>query len=430
LLAVGLADDKILAGGFMAGSAVTLGILRFASWVIERTAAKAPRPRNALARMAVANLHRPGAATGAVVISLGLGLTLFAGLALIEGNLDKQLRDSVPSEAPAFFMLDIQGYQVDDFKATASSLPGVTGVDVIPNLRGRVIKLNGVPAQDVEVAQDVRWVLRGDRGLTYVNELNSGSKVVEGTWWPANYSGAPEVSLGKEIADGLGLKVGDTITIAVLGREITATLRSTREINWRTFGFNFAIMFDPATLKAAPHTYMATLKTGSSAGDAGEADAHRILTDKFPNITAIRMKEVLSSVNNMIGQIGTAVRATALVSIIAGVLVLAGAIAAGFRQRVYESVILKVVGAVRSQILKAYLIEYAMIGTITAAIALGLGSLVGYVVVALVMDMDFNFLPVPMLITVTTSLLVTVLFGIASSFRALSIKPNAVLRTE
>jgi len=426
LLAVGLSDNRVLAGGFMAGAAVTLGLLRFASWLIEKTAANAPRPKNALARMAIANLHRPGAATGAVVISLGLGLTLFAGLALIEGNLGKQLQSQVPNEAPAFFLLDIQHHQSADFVATAKALEGVQEIDIIPNLRGRVTKLNGVASQDVEVDPNVRWVLRGDRGLTYVEKLNKGSTIVDGDWWPADYNGAPEVSLGKEAADGLGLSVGDSITVAVLGREITATVRSLREINWGTFGFNFVIMFDPGTLKNAPHTFMATLKATAE----GEASAHKILTQKYPNVTAIRMKEVLSSINKMMGQIGTAVRATALVSIIAGVLVLAGAIAAGFRQRVYESVILKVVGAVRSQILKAYLLEYALIGIVTAAIALGLGSLVGYLVVAQVMEMEFTFLPVPMLITVGTSLLVTVVFGIGSSFRALSIKPNAVLRTE
>ena len=426
LLAVGLSDNRVLAGGFMAGSAVTLGILRVASWLIEKTAANAPRPKNALVRMAIANLHRPGAATGAVVISLGLGLTLFAGLALIEGNLGRQLQSQVPNQAPAFFFLDIQGYQAREFVATGKAQAGVEEIDIIPNLRGRVTKLNGVPAQDVEISQNVRWVLRGDRGLTYVEELNKGSTVIDGNWWPADYSGAPEVSLGKEVADGLSLKVGDSITVAVLGREITATIRSLREINWGTFGFNFVIMFDPHTLKGAPHTFMATMKATAE----GEAAAHKALTEKYPNVTAIRMKEVLSSINKMMGQISTAVRATALVSIIAGVLVLAGAIAAGFRQRVYESVILKVVGAVRSQILRAYLLEYALIGLVTAVISLGLGSLVGYLVVAQVMDMNFTFLPVPMIITVGASLFVTITFGISSSFRALSIKPNEVLRTE
>lgn len=426
LLAVGLSDRRMLAAGFMGGAAIALVLLRLTSWLIERGAARFPRSRNPLVRMAVANLHRPGAATGAVVISLGLGLTLFASLALIEGNLEARLTEQVPEEAPAFFMLDIQRHQLQDFETAARSINGVEELVVIPNLRGRVTKLNGVNASDVEVAQNVRWILRGDRGLSYMNDLGGGSHIVEGDWWPADYSGGPEISLGKEAADGLGLNVGDTLTVTVLGREITATVRSIREIDWGTFGFNFVILFDPNTLAAAPHTYMATMK----ASDAAETEAHKLITSTFPNVTAIRMKEVLSSVNTMMEQIGTAVRATAAVAIVAGILVLAGAIAAGFRQRVYESVILKVVGAVRSQILRAYLLEYTLIGLITAAIALGLGSLAGWVVVEKVMEMEFSFLAMPMIFTVVTSLVVTVLFGLASSFRALGIKPNAVLRTE
>jgi len=426
MLAVGLASNKILAAGFMGGSMVVLGLLRLTSWFIERGAAKLPRPKKPLLRMAVANLHRPGAATGAVVISLGLGLTLFASLALIQGNMDKQLQDQVPSEAPAFFILDIQPTDVAAFETTASSVSGVSDIMTIPNLRGRITQLNGVSSDEIEADKKAHWILRGDRGLTYMENLNAGSTVVDGEWWPADYTGGPEISFAKEEADELGLTIGDTLTISVLGREITATIRSLREINWGSFGFNFVIMFDPYTLKAAPHTYMATLK---AEGDA-EKQAHRILTQKFPGITAVRMKEVLTSMNAIVGQVGTAVRATALVAIIAGILVLAGAIAAGFRQRVYESVILKVVGAVRSQILKAYLIEYALIGLITATIALTLGSITGFVVVDQVMELDFTFLVGPMLATVATSLLVTVLFGLASSFRALSIKPNEVLRSE
>ncbi|MCJ9428347.1 ABC transporter permease [Kordiimonas marina] len=425
-LAVGVATNHLLAAGFMGGAALTLLLLRFVSWLLERTAAHAPRPKGVLRRLAVANLHRPGAATGAVVLSLGLGLTLFATLALIEGNMDKRIKDQVPSVAPAFFMLDIQRYQLADFEKTAKGLAGVSDVTVVPSLRGRIKLLNGVPADPKKVAENVRWVLRGDRGLSYMDTLSKGSHVVAGNWWPAGYDGPPEISLGKEAADGLGLKVGDTMTITVLGRDVKARIASLREINWGTFGFNFVILFDPHTLRAAPHTYMATLK---AAGDA-EANAHRVLTNAFPNITAVRMKDVLSKFNDMLGQVGTAVRATALVSIIAGILVLAGAIAAGFRQRVYDSVILKVVGAVRKQVLGAYLMEFALIGLITALIALGLGSLAGWIVVKHVMEMEFHFLPVPMLLTVSVSLVVTVVIGMASSWRALSVKPNAVLRNE
>ncbi len=425
-LAIGLANQRFLALGFIGGAIVTLGLLRFTSYLIERGAAKAPRPKNALVRMAVANLHRPGAATGAVVISLGLGLTLFSSLALIESNLEARLQEEVPMQAPAFFFLDIQANQIDDFRATTQTLDGVSDLMTVPNLRGRIIKLNDTMAEDAEVDPEYRWVLNGDRGLSYDTAVPNGSTLTEGDWWPEGYSGPSEISFGAKEAKGLGLKVGDHITLMVLGREITARIRSLRDINWGTMGFNFVMMFDPNTLKGAPHTYMATIKASGEA----EKIAHRTLTRKFTNITAVRMKEVIESVNVMLAQISIAVRATAIVAIIAGMLVLAGAIAAGFKQRVYESVILKVVGAVRSQILRAYMLEYLLIGFVVAAIALGLGGLAGWVVVTQVWKMTFTWMPIPMIITLAVSLIVTLTFGIGSSLKALSARPNEVLRSQ
>ena len=426
VLAVGLSGNMMLSAGFLGGAIIALALLRLTSWGVQEAASALPRSKNPLMRMAVANLHRPGAATSSVVISLGLGLTLFATLALIEGNLESQLRDNVPSEAPAFFFLDIQPHERESFGAAAGALDGVSDYVNVPSLRGRILQLNDTPAKEIEADPEYRWILNGDRGLSYAKTLPKGSRVVEGDWWPEDYSGPPEISFGKLEAEGLGLKIGDTVTMSVLGREISATIRSLREIQWDSMGFNFVILFDPNTLKNAPHTYMATLK----ATGAAEQAAHRSLTRAFPGVTAVRMKEVLGSINNMLNQIGVAVRATAVVAIVAGVFVLAGAIAAGFRQRLYESVIMKVVGAVRSQILRAYIMEYLFLGLITALIALGLGTLAGWAVVDLVMDMDFQLLPVPMAITVTVSLFVTLLFGMASSSKALAARPNTVLRTE
>jgi putative ABC transport system permease protein len=426
-MAVGLAKNPAFAFGFLLSAMITLGILLFTSWLLQRFAAKMPRAKNALVRMAIANLHRPGAATGAVVISLGLGLTLFATITLIEGNLQKQLGTEVPEEAPAFFILDIQSNQVEEFRKKAQAVPGVEDVVTVPSLRGRVTKVKGIDASEYEVPNsEFRWVLRGDRGFTYQSDLPESNEIVDGEWWPEDYSGSPEISLGKEAADGLGLTIGDTMTISILGREIQATIRSTRQINWGTFGFNFVILFDPYTLKAAPHTYTATLKANGET----EKLAYRTLTREFKNITAIRMKEVLSSINTIVSQVSIAVEATGFVAIFSGIFVLAGAIAAGFRQRVYESVILKVIGAVRSQILRAYLLEYTLIGLITAFIALGLGTLAGWLVITQLWESEFRTLPGPMMTIVGVSLSVTILFGLGASFRALSIKPNQVLRGE
>ncbi len=426
LLAVVLANNRWLALGFLGGALAALILLRVSSWLIERGAARAPRPKGALLRMALANLYRPGSATGAVVISLGLGLTLFASMQLISGNLRATLDQNLPEEAPAFFFVDIQNWEIDRFVDMAAGIDGVSNIRYVPALRGTITKVNDVPSSEAQVAREFRWLLRGDRGLSYVDELGEGSELVEGQWWPDDYAGPPQVSLGRAEARGLGVDIGDTLTVSVLGREITAEIVSLREINWGTFGFNFVVLFDPHTLKAAPHTFYATLQADGAAEEA----AHSTLTRAFPGVTAVRMKDVLSSVQDVVGSISTAVDATAAIAVIAGVLVLAGAIAAGFRQRVYESVILKVVGAVRGQILWAYTLEFIAIGLVTAIIALALASIAGWATTTFLWEQPFRFQVWPMIVVVAVSLVVTVGAGLASSWRALAYKPNAVLRDE
>ena len=426
-LAITLAENRWLAAIFLGASLGAFITLRGISWLIEKTAARMPRPKNALHRMALANLHRPGAATSAVVISLGLGLTLFAALALLEGNLRANLNSEFRNEAPAFFIVDIQKNQLENFKTAAYDIDGVSDVITVPFLRGVIKEINGTSSKDWTIVdKNYSWVLRGDRGLSYGNNMGTETELVEGDWWPSDYDGPPQISFGLKEAEGLGIGIGDILTINVLGRDIEAEIVSLREISWGNIGFNFVMMFDPNTLKHAPSTYMSTLK----ATPAAETEAHRTLTRSFPNITVIRMKEVLDSVQGVLNQISSAVSATSVVAIIAGILVLAGAIAAGFRQRVYESVILKVVGAIRRQVLWAYFLEYLFIGLITATIALALGSLAGYMVVTELWDLEFTFLPGPVFTTLAISLFVTIAMGLTSSWRALSTKPNAILRTE
>ena len=386
--------------------------------------ARLPRPRRPGLRLAIANITRPGSATGAIVLSLGLGLTLFATLALVEGNLNRQVRAQLPDEAPAFFFVDIQTYQLEDFRQTVDGLDGAGDLVTVPSLRGQIVRVDGVPADQVTASPDVRWVLRGDRGLSYTAIVPDANSIVAGQWWPEDYAGPPLVSFGAEQAAGLGLAVGDTVTLSILGREVTATIANLRTIDWGTFGFNFVILFAPGTLETFPHTHMATLK----ATGAVEAQAHRTLTDAFPNITAVRMKEVFATIDGLLGEIGTAVRATAVVTILAGILVLAGAMAAGHRHRVYDSVIMKVLGAVRRDVLRAYLLEYVALGLVTGVIALGLGAVAGWVVVDTVMDMDFVLLPGAMAATVAASIMVTVFFGLLGTWRALSARPAVVLR--
>lgn len=425
-IAILLSELKMLAAGFALGTALVLGFLKLTGYLVQKGAAKLPRPKRPGLRLALANLHRPGAATGAVVLSLGLGLTLLSAIALIEQNLSARVQGQIPEQAPAFFMIDIQKDQAEAFRTAAEAIEGISEVRIVPALRGRIIRINGIATEDAVIAPEQRWVVSGDRSLTYANDVPEGNVLVAGEWWDADYAGPPLVSFSAEEAAGLGVTVGSTITLNILGREFTATIANLRQLDWGTMGFNFVVVFAPGTLETAPHTHMATLM---AEGDA-ERTAHRLLTDAFPNITAIRMKEVLETINGVLSEIGVAVRATALVTILAGILVLAGAMAAGQRARVYDAVIMKVLGAVRRDVLKAYVLEYVALGLITGVVALALGTAAGYVVVVYVMDLDFGLYPGAMLLTIVASIGATLFFGLIGTWAALGAKPMAVLREQ
>jgi putative ABC transport system permease protein len=248
----------------------------------------------------------------------------------------------VPAEAPAFFFIDIQPDQLAGFDALVRASPGAR-FDQVPMMRGRITRLNGVPVEDAAVAPEAQWVLRSDRGLTYSASMPQGSRLAAGTWWPSDYQGPPLVSFDAALAGGMGLKIGDTLTVNLLGREITATIANLRSIDWERLGINFVMVFAPGTLEHAPQTHLAAVYLPL----AEEEDLARAVTERFPNISAIHVREALDALNRIVGMIGSAVRLTALVTVGAGALVLGGAVAAGHRRRVYDAVVLKVLGATR-----------------------------------------------------------------------------------
>ncbi|MEM1020245.1 MAG: FtsX-like permease family protein [Pseudomonadota bacterium] len=424
-LAVGMAENKTLAAGFVAAAIGAFILLRAAAVLIAWAAKRTPRLNNPLARIAIANLHRPGAATAAVVLSLGLGLTLFAALAAIEHNMSSEVRERIPNEAPAFFFVDIQPFELEEFKEKVLSVPGARDLQTVPSLRGPVLAVGGIPSEEIDADPEEAWVLRGDRGLTYSKALPEGNKLVKGDWWPEDYSGPPLISLEVEAARGIGAEIGDTITVGVLGNEITATIANLREVDWGTFGFNFVIVFAPGTLENAPHTHMATVKAQGPV----EKAVFQAVTDSYPGVSVVRMKEVLSSVNDVLSQISSAVRVTAIVTIVAGVLVLAGAMAAGRRARVYDSVVLKVLGATRGNVLTAYMIEYALLGLITGLIALALGTVAAWFVITEVFEGDWVTPVGTMTLTISGAILVTVGFGLVLTWRILGVKAGRVLST-
>jgi putative ABC transport system permease protein len=268
------------------------------------------------------------------------------------------------------------------------------------------------------------WVLRGDRGLTYARDFPDGNTLVAGKWWPKNYAGPPVISFDVEQAAALGIGLGDTVTVSVLGNEVTGTITSLRKIDWQSFGFNFVILFAPGTLEAAPHGYMATVEATPTASDQVMRDVSRT----FPTVSVVRIKEVLTQISGILGQISTAVRATALVTVLAGILVLIGAMAMVQQARTYDAVILKLLGATRSQVLRAYLSEYLLLGATAGAVAVLAGGAAGWFVVTKVLDLPWTMPWMPLALTAFGGAALTILLSLAGAYTVLRARPNQSLR--
>jgi len=427
VLTIFTANDRYFAYWFVGGALVTVGLLRGGAQVVMKLARRIRPAIAVLLRLAQANLYRRGAATPGIVTSLGLGLTVLVAITLIEGNMSRQIEERLPDRAPAFFFIDIQPDQTQAFDQAVTGVEGTSGYRRVPSLRGRIVKIDGVPVEEATVAPESGWAIRGDRALTYaVHEEEVASKVTAGTWWPADYAGPPAISLDAGLARGFGIGLGDTLSLNVLGREITAEVMSLREIDWRSLRFDFAIVFAPGLLETAPHSHIAAIEAPVGLEDAVEKAA----TDPFPNISAIRVRDALDAAARILAGISAAVTGTAALTLVAGAIVLAGVIASEHQRRVYDAVVFKVLGATRPRIVGLYLIEYGMLGLFTGAISAGIGTLTAWAVIRFLMRADWIFLPHVVGATTLVCIAVTLSVGLMGTWIALGEKASGHLRNE
>lgn len=424
-LAVATASERLFAAGFVAVAMGAVLLLAGLGWAIRCAAARLPRPRNPVFRLAFSNLHRPGAQTGRLVVALGLGFTLFTALAVVETNLAGQIRTTIPERAPSFFLLDIPSAEVARFRSLAAATAPDGELVLVPSVRGSVVALGETRVSEMEEIPEGAWFLRGDRGLTFLGELPHGNRVVAGEWWTPGYSGPPLVSVDVEAANAVGLEVGETLTVSILGREIEARVASLREIDWDTMGFNFVLIFSPGALENAPHSYMATV----ALDEAREAGFQQAVANAFPTVSLIRVKDVVETFSTMLAQLSAAIRAAAAVAILAGIAVLIGALAASRRARIYDSVVLKMLGATRGRILAAQAIEFAMLAAILCVVALTLGAAAGWYVVVEIFELEWAPAWGAVGATLGAGALITLILGLAGSLPALAARPTRALRS-
>jgi putative ABC transport system permease protein len=414
---------------FLAGAAGLLILLFGLGWAIRSGAERLPRPRDPILRAALGNLHRPGAQTGALVTALGFGLSAFVLLAAVQTSLDANIMSRVPNKAPDYFVMDIPKTRVGEFEAAVRGVAPAAEIRAIPALRGAILAYGPegkmTRTADIKDLPEGGWALRGERGLTYADEVPEGNILTDGKWWPKGYAGPPLVSIDERLAQAVGLKLGDRIVVGVLGVERTATIASLRRIDWDSMGFNYVLVFSPNALQDAPHNFAAMVDL--PAGTA-KTDLLPRLVRAFPSSSVIETGGLLRDARALLTQMSLAILAAASVTVLAGVAVLLGAIAAARASRLYDNVILRVLGASRRQLLLMQVAEYGALAAVLALVALVLGMGLGWAIVTQLFE--FDWLPdwPTVLAVLGCGIALVIAFALAGSLPLLRAKPAQALR--
>lgn len=421
-----MAVDQRFALFFIIGAFTCFIVFWAIGFIIKKSTGIIADKMTVIPRLAFTNLGGPRSATTLTLVSIGIGLTVLGGITLIDRNMRGILTERMPKDAPSFFFIDIQPSQKDDFEKMISNWPNTRKLVMTPNLRGRIISVNGIKAEDALVDQRERWLLQNDRGFTYLANQPEHSMITSGEWWPENYKGPPLISVVDDVERGFGIKPGDMVTVNILGRDITAKVANVREVNWTSFTINFAITFAPGVLNNAPHNWLATV----IAPIEEEAALQKEISRQFPNISMVRVSEAVKSIQTVLSQMVAAIRMMAILALVTGVFVLAGALISTRIQRSYDIVILKVLGMPRRQMLKGLGIEFIILGLAASLIATLLGVGISWGVLDPLMDLGWMFYPFLTAGIILSGLLIIFITGLWTMWSILNASAGTYLRND
>ena len=372
-------------------------------------------------RWALTSISGTQEGAASVILSLGLGLSVLASVGQIDGNLRNAITGNLPDIAPSYFFVDIQRDQMEGYTKRLEGDPAVRRIDSAPMLRGVITQINRKPAR--EVAGD-HWVLEGDRGVTYADRPSKRTRITDGEWWPKDYSGPPLISFAAEEAEEMNLSLGDTVTMNILGRDITGTISSFREVDFSSVGIGFILSMNPSALQGAPHTFISTVYAEPEVGTAILRD----LAKAYPNITAIRVHDAIERVADVLSGLAAATSYGASATLLTGFLVLIGAAAAGTKARTYEAAVLKTLGATRGRILLSFALRSALLGLAAGLVALAAGIAGGWAVSTFVMNIEYIVIWPSALAIIAGGVIATLVAGLLFAWGPLAARPAQVLR--
>ncbi|HUP89237.1 MAG TPA: FtsX-like permease family protein [Longimicrobiales bacterium] len=436
-LIVGLTGLSIWqAGHFQPGLAFagalagTLIILSFVAWLLTwLTRRLTPKRASFPVRQGIANLYRPHNQTVSVTLSLGFGVFVIATMLSVQTNLLGWLNIENRKAAPNILAFDIQSDQVESVRG-AFAANKATNVNFTPIVPAKIKALNGKTVDYLVSHSEARkvepWALRREYRNTYRDTTVESETVVAGKFGGAHKPGeAIPISMERELAGDLNLKLGDRVTWDFQGVEIESKITSLRKVDWAEFNTNFFVVFPNGVIENAPHNYVALGRVP----DAAQRRAlQRDIVVENSNVSIIDLAGVREALENMISKVTMAVRFMALFSIIAGIIVLIGAVATSRFQRLRESALLKTLGATRSQITRVLVTEYAALGLLAGATGVGLALGASWGLMKFFFKLQYKAPLVSMLVVWVGVTLLAVVIGLANSRDVFRRAPLAVLR--
>ena len=361
----------------------------------------------------------------AIVVSFSIGLSLLISLNIIEESLDNKISKTINQEAPNHFLIDIQPNQIETIKKIASASKDVLFLNSQPMLRGRITEINDIKVENLKVNKDVQWVLKRDRAFSWTNERPENSKLIRGEWWEKDYNGPLLVSIGDKIAKGMNLKIGDNIRFNILGRNFEATIFNTREIIWENMNINFIFVLSESSLTNAPHTWIASTTSDDKEINNGFIEK---VVNEFSNISSISIEESYKAIKSILKLLIIIINSIAFITLLSGVIVLAGILDVSKKDKLYEIAIFKILGASPKKISLLWLYEYLIIGLMASLISLLIGCMVSFVLLYFVFNVNFyvNYSTLIILSFIVPTLII--FFSFSKMFKLVLSKPLQVLR--
>jgi len=429
-LAIVTAPTPLAAAIMIGGTAAAFALLWAFGWGAAKLAGAFRGGTRGAVRIALANLAGPRSAARTAAPAIGLGVALLAAVVLIQSSLLRQIAIIAPQTAPALVFTEIPGDRAAAFDAEVARgfgrMPGRDAYLRAPMVSGRILAVRGEPIEIEKIPPSARWAYDNDITVSAIGPEPPNAGILQGRWWKADYAGPPLLAMGRDPAEGKAVKIGDIVTLSVLGREIEAKVAVIRHVDFGSFGASFPLVLTPNALEGATPRNVAIAK----ATRAEEQRVVRVLGAQFPEVNIISVREQLEAATDLFDRVALAVRGAAAVALLAALLVLAGAIAARAQERTREAATLKVLGASRIQVLAAYVIEYGLVGLIAGAAGVGLGYAAAWPVVVVVFEAKWSvdWAGVATLLGGASGL--AAVGGLLASFQALSKRPAPALRAE